>query len=101
MDLWKQRPGLDQVLCRQVNVDSESGRRLQARFQAEAYGRWILEDEVKDIASSAIQEYFRGYMEKKRRAFRSLAITKMLHGRLGSDVPCYDSDVLYMICMNK
>jgi hypothetical protein len=98
MDLWKQKPGLDSVLCRQVNVNSEGGMRLQAKFLAEAYRHWIREDEVRDIAISAIQESFREYMVKKKGAFRRLAITKGLHERLGRDVPCHDTDVMYMIC---
>ena len=98
MDLWKDKPGLDEVLCRQVNVNSEHGRRLQDCFNAEAYERWIREDDVRNLASSAIQEYFREYMERKKKVFQRLAISKGLQERLGSDVPCSDMDVLYLIC---
>ena len=70
MENWKQKPGLDKILCRQVAGDTQKNIRakeVQEKYNKEAYTRWIQEEKTRDYAARAIQEQFHIYMNKYNR----------------------------------
>ena len=81
MNIWKERPGLEETLMRTINrrywYDNNYIEFLHQKNLQKRYEFWITTDEAKISAANAIREYFLNLFKKKENCYKKLAFVKI------------------------